>query len=64
MGAVEGQNNKAKATSKKAYGFKSYEVIKVALYHTLGNLPESKGTHKFGGGTLCVMAGVELESMF
>ena len=47
LGAVEGQNNKAKVTSKKAYGFRSYEVIKVALYHTLGKLPEPKGTHRF-----------------
>jgi len=36
LGAVEGFNNKAKVTTKKAYGFKSFEVIKVALYHTLG----------------------------
>ena len=47
LGAVEGLNNKAKVTSKKAYGFRSYGVIKVALYHTLGNLPEPKGTHRF-----------------
>lgn len=47
LGAVEGLNNKAKVTSKKAYGFRSYEVIKIALYHTLGALPEPKGTHKF-----------------
>ena len=49
LGAVEGLNNKAKLTSKKAYGFKNYEVIKVALYHTLGDLPEPKGTHRFCG---------------
>jgi transposase len=49
LGAVEGFNNKAKLTSKKAYGFKNYEVIKVALYHTLGDLPEPKGTHRFCG---------------
>jgi transposase len=49
LGAVEGLNNKAKLTIKKAYGFKSYEVVKVALYHTLGNLPEPKGTHRFCG---------------
>lgn len=49
LGAVEGLNNKAKLTIKKAYGFKNYEVIKVALYHTLGDLPEPKGTHRFCG---------------
>ena len=49
LGAVEGLNNKAKVTTKKAYGFKSYEVIKLALYHTLGKLPEPEVTHKFCG---------------
>ena len=49
LGAVEGLNNKAKVTTKKAYGFKSFEVIKFALYHTLGNLPEPVATHKFCG---------------
>ena len=47
LGAVEGLNNKAKVTTKKAYGFKSFDVIKIALYHTLGNLPEPEFTHKF-----------------
>ena len=47
LGAVEGFNNKAKVTCRKAYGFRSFEVIKVALYHTLGNLPEPEGTHRF-----------------
>ncbi len=49
LGAVEGLNNKAKVTTKKAYGFKSFEVIKLALYHTLGKLPEPVDTHKFCG---------------
>ncbi len=47
LGAVEGFNNKAKVTSRKAYGFRNFEVLKIALYHTLGNLPEPEGTHKF-----------------
>lgn len=47
LGAVEGFNNKAKVTSRKAYGFRSFDVLKIALYHTLGNLPEPEGTHKF-----------------
>ena len=49
LGAVEGLNNKAKVTTKKAYGFKSFDVIKVALYHTLGNLPQPEVTHRFCG---------------
>lgn len=47
LGAVEGLNNKAKVTCRKAYGFRSFEVLKIALYHTLGCLPEPRGTHRF-----------------
>jgi transposase len=47
LGAVEGLNNKAKVTTKKAYGFKSLSVIKLALYHTLGKLPEPVVAHEF-----------------
>ena len=46
-GAVEGLNNKAKLTTRKAYGFRTYEGIEIALYHTLGELPEPKFTHEF-----------------
>jgi transposase len=46
-GIVEGFNNKAKLTMRKAYGFRSEEAIKMALYHNLGALPEPESTHKF-----------------
>jgi len=46
-GAVEGLNNKAKLTTRKAYGFRSYRCIEMALYHTLGDLPEPEVTHRF-----------------
>jgi transposase len=46
-GIVEGFNNKAKLTMRKAYGFKDVETISIALYHQFGNLPEPKRTHKF-----------------
>jgi transposase len=46
-GAVEGLNNKAKLTTRKAYGFRTYEAIELALYHTLGKLPEPEFTHEF-----------------
>ena len=46
-GSVEGLNNKAKLTLRKAYGFRTYEAIEIALYHTLGELPEPKFTHEF-----------------
>lgn len=47
LGAVEGLNNKAKVTSRKAYGYRSFDVYKVALYHTLGDLPQPEVTHRF-----------------
>ena len=46
-GSVEGLNNKAKLAMRKAYGFKSYETIEIALYHQLGKLPEPESTHRF-----------------
>lgn len=46
-GAVEGLNNKAKLTSRKAYGFREFKTAEVALFHTLGKLPEPKVTHRF-----------------
>jgi transposase len=46
-GIVEGFNNKAKLTLRKAYGFRTPEAMTVALYHQLGNLPEPEFTHRF-----------------
>lgn len=46
-GVVEGFNNKAKLTTRKAYGFRTVEAAQIALYHTLGALPEPKFTHEF-----------------
>jgi transposase len=46
-GCVEGLNNKAKLTTRKAYGFRSFRTIEIALYHTLGKLPEPSFTHEF-----------------
>ena len=45
--AVEGFNNKAKLTMRKAYGFRTDRAMEVALYHTLGALPEPAVTHEF-----------------
>jgi transposase len=44
---VEGFNNKAKLTTRKAYGFRTFKATEVALYHTLGALPEPPVTHRF-----------------
>jgi len=46
-GVVEGFNNKAKLTTRKAYGFRTFRAVEVALYHALGQLPEPEATHKF-----------------
>lgn len=47
-GAVEGFNNKARITTRKAYGFRSADHAEIALYHSLGNLPEpSSIAHRF-----------------
>ena len=46
-GIVEGLNNKAKLTTRKAYGFRTYHSTEIALYHALGNLPVPESTHKF-----------------
>jgi transposase len=46
-GAVEGFNTKAKLTTRKAFGFRTYRAAEVALYHTLGALPEPETTHRF-----------------
>jgi transposase len=48
MGAVEGMNNKARVTTKLAYGFRTYEHAEIALFHRLGALPEPPWlTHRF-----------------
>jgi len=46
-GIVEGLNAKAKVTTRKSYGFKSFKTLELALYHNLGALPQPIETHKF-----------------
>ena len=46
-GIVEGLNPKVNLSMRKAYGFRSFEVLQIALFHQLGNLPEPESTHKF-----------------
>jgi transposase len=46
-GVVEGLNYNAKLTMKKAYGFRTPQGVKIALYHRLGALPEPEFPHKF-----------------
>ena len=44
---VEGLNNKAKLTMRKAYGFRTFRTLELALYHSLAKLPEPESTHDF-----------------
>ena len=46
-GIVEGLNNKAKVTMRKAYGFRTFKMTELALYHVLGKLPEPQLAHRF-----------------
>ena len=47
LGAVEGLNNKLKASIRTSYGFRTAKAIKIMLYHKLGALPEPQLTHRF-----------------
>jgi transposase len=46
-GVVEGMNYNVKLTMRKAYGYKTFRAVEVALLHRLGNLPASELTHRF-----------------
>jgi transposase len=46
-GAVEGLNNKLRVVTRRAYGFRTFEAMEIALYHTLGKLPEPESSHRF-----------------
>jgi transposase len=46
--AVEGLNNKIRVVTRRSYGFRTYDAMEIALYHTLGKLPEpDEFTHIF-----------------
>jgi transposase len=46
-GIVEGLNRKVNLTIRKAFGYRSFEVMETALYHQLGELPEPNYPHEF-----------------
>lgn len=47
-GAVEGLNNKIRVVTRRSYGFRTFDAMEIALYHTLGRLPEpGEFTHRF-----------------
>lgn len=46
-GAVEGLNNKIRVVTRRAYGYRTFRGMELALYHNLGRLPEPPVTHRF-----------------
>ena len=46
-GVIEGLNNKCKVTMRKAYGYRTFRIAELSLYHGLGKLPEPKLAHRF-----------------
>ena len=46
-GIVEGLNRKVNLVTRKSYGFRNFDNLKMALFHTMGNLPEPDPTHEF-----------------
>lgn len=46
-GVVEGLNRRVNLITRKSYGYKSFEVLRIALLHVLGGLPEPQITHRF-----------------
>lgn len=46
-GVVEALNNNARLSMRKAYGFRTFAALEVALFHQLGHLPEPPMVHRF-----------------
>ncbi len=46
-GIVEGLNLRVNLSMRRAYGYRSFEIMKTALFHQLGDLPEPESTHRF-----------------
>ena len=46
-GIVEGLNGRVKLRFRKAFGFRTFRAMEVALYHELGDLPEPRIAHRF-----------------
>jgi len=44
---VEGLNLRINLCMRKADGYRSFALLQISLYHTLGDLPEPKFTHRF-----------------
>ena len=48
-GMVEGFNLRVGNAIRKAFGYRNFEHLSIALYHQLGDLPEPQSTHRFCG---------------
>ena len=48
-GIVEGLNRRINLSMRKAYGYKSFDLLQVSLFHQLGDLPEPEFTQRFCG---------------
>ncbi len=46
-GIVEGLNLRINICMRKTYGYSSFELLPITLFHTLGKLPEPKFTHRY-----------------
>ena len=46
-GVVEGLNNKMRVITRRSFGFRTYKAMEMALFHSLGRLPEPESTHRF-----------------
>lgn len=44
---VEGMNHEARVSLARSFGHRSFDVLKLVLYHNLGDLPEPPCSHKF-----------------
>ena len=44
---VEGLNHKARVSIARSFGHRSFEILQLALYHNLAELPEPPSQHKF-----------------
>ena len=38
---------KIRVMTRRSYGFRTFAAMEIALYHTLGRLPEPKSTHTY-----------------
>ena len=46
-GIVEGLNTKVKLVTRKAFGYRMFDTVRIALFHTLGRLPEPEHANRF-----------------